>query len=138
VSHVEKRETSCYSWAEIGFNYQLVNEKLLHEEHKLLSASIIRRQRTILANYIFFFSGIMFIQILCLFAVFVTCDNRWVPFFSPTTSIPVVLSKGFFFSAVRCLDRVYFLFFFWLKESVRPLRGVSELLFERLCVDGVL
>lgn len=40
----------------------------------------------------------------------------------------------FFFNAVCCLDCEYC---FWLKESVRPLRGVSELLFELLCVDGV-
>lgn len=50
---------------------------------------------------LYFFSGTMFIQILCLFAVFVPCHNRWAPFF-PTTSIPAVFSRVFFpsFSSV--------------------------------------
>lgn len=54
--------------------------------------------------------------------------------FLPHNQHPRGFQLSFFFSAVWCLDRVYC---FWLKESVRPLRGVSELLFELLCVDGV-
>ncbi len=132
----EKKQTSQnYSWAEIGFNYQQVNEKLLHEEHKLLSASIIRRQRTFLANYTF--SAEPCLLKCCVYSLssyLVTTGERHI--FCPTTSIPEVFSWGlfFFFSAVWCLDRMYC---FWLDESVRPLRGVSELLFELLCVDGV-
>lgn len=87
---------------------------------------------------LYFFSGTMFIQILRLFAVFVPCDNRWAPF-SSTTSIPAVFSRGFFFSSFSSVlyGILIMCIVFWLKESVRPLRGVSELLFELLCVDGV-
>lgn len=79
----EKNYTSqSYSWAEIGFNYQQVNEKLLHEERKLLSASIIRRQRTFLANYTFSAEPCLFkFRVYSLSSYLVTTGKRH--FFAP-------------------------------------------------------
>lgn len=100
VTHVEKRETSqSYSWADIGFNYQQVNEKLLHEEHKLLSASIIRRRRTFSANYTFSAEPCLFKFCAYLLSLYLVTTGE--PFFFPTTSIPAVLSS-FFFSFFQC------------------------------------
>lgn len=44
---------------------------------------------------LYFFSGTMFFQILCLFAVFVPCDNRWALFFPQPASQQ--FSAEFFF-----------------------------------------
>lgn len=67
---------------------------------------------------LYFFSGTMFIQILCLFAVFVPCDNRWA-LFSPHNQHPSFQQSffffSFFFSAVWWLDRVY-CFFGWRSQ----------------------
>ncbi len=95
MSHLEKKITTSqsYSWAEIDFNY--VNEKLLHEEHKLLSASIIRRQRTFLANYTFSAEPCLFkFRVYSLSSYLVTTGKRH---FLPHNQHPRGFQLSFFY-----------------------------------------
>ncbi len=94
----EKNNTSqSYSWAEIDLNY--VNEKLLHEEHKLLSASIIRRQRTFLANYTFSAEPCLFkFRVYSLSSYLVTTGTQ--PFFAPQPASQRFSAEFFYFSSV--------------------------------------
>lgn len=95
----KKKTSQCYSWAEIGFNYQQVNEKLLHEEHKLLSASIIRRQRTFLANYTFSAEPCLFkFHVYSLSSYLVTTGERH--FFAPQPASQRFSAEVFSFSSV--------------------------------------
>lgn len=50
---------------------------------------------------LYFFSGTMFIKMLCLFSVFISCDNRWAPyFFAPQPASQRFSAEVFSFSSV--------------------------------------
>lgn len=111
-----KKTSQSYSWAEIGFNYQQVNEKLLHEEHKLLSASIIRRQRTFLANYTFSAEPCLFkFRVDSLSSYLVTTGELHFFFLQPASQR---FSAGFFLLFPQCCVASWscVLFFGWRSQ----------------------